>query len=469
MNDIDNARALLERHGQGHLLAFWGRLDDAQRQTLLQQLGQINWDELGKTIQSYVLRKPEAHIPDDLDAASFFPLVPDSPARRALYERATARGEEMLRSGRVAAFTVAGGQGTRLGFDGPKGTFPITPVKHKPLFQYFAESIVRLSQKHGHPLPWYIMTSELNDQATRGFFAANGNFGLGKDDVVFFSQGTMPAIGLDGKLLLASPGSLALAPDGHGGSLTALRRSGALDDMRSRGVDTISYFQVDNPLVGVADPLFLGLHDLERSEMSAIMLPKTGPYEKLGNFCVSQGKLQIIEYSDMPAKLAEARKPDGQLKFLAGSPAIHVLSRAFAERLTAGGSLRLPWHRADKKVPCVDAAGAPVNPAEPNAVKVESFIFDALPLADKTMILEAAREDKFAPTKNKEGVDSVVSCRAMLVDRDSRWLNACGVNVPPGCVVELSPKSFVDAEDVAARAAAKPFPPLTANQEYYFE
>ena len=199
------------------------------------------------------------------------------------------------------------------------------------------------------------------------------------------------------------------------------------------------------------------------------MLPKTNPYEKLGNFCVSQGKLQIIEYSDMPAALAEARNRDGQLQFLAGSPAIHVLARAFAERLTAGGALKLPWHRADKKVPCVAPDGTPVNPAEPNAVKLESFIFDALPLADKTMILEAAREDEFAPTKNKEGVDSVVSCRAMLADRDARWLEACGVHVPAGCLVELSPRSFIDPEDVAARAAATPFPHLAAGSEHYFE
>ena len=190
--------------------------------------------------------------------------------------------------------------------------------------------------------------------------------------------------------------------------------------------------------------------------MSAIMLAKTGPHEKLGNFCVSGGRLNIIEYSDLPEELAQKRNPDGSLAFLAGSPAIHMISRRFVADLTANGSLKLPWHRADKKIPAVDAAGVQVKPDAPNGVKLESFIFDALPLAKRTMILEGERKEVFAPTKNATGVDSAESCRQMLIDRDARRLEAAGVVVPrraDGSVdakIEISPAAVLDDEDARA-------------------
>jgi UDP-N-acetylglucosamine/UDP-N-acetylgalactosamine diphosphorylase len=317
-----------------------------------------------------------------------------------------------------------------------------------------------------------IMTSELNDKATRDFFAANKFFGLPEGAVDFFTQGTMPAIAYDGSLLLAAADSLALAPNGHGGTLLALKKSGLLAKLASEGVEHISYFQVDNPLVPVVDPLFIGLHSLEGAEISAIMLPKTNAKEKLGNFCLSKGRVQIIEYSDMPDELAEKRASDGSLAFIAGSPAIHVLSRAFVERLTKDGRLELPWHRADKKVAFLDESGKLVSPEKPNAVKLESFIFDALPLATKTVILEGRREDLFAPTKNPTGVDSVESCRAMLVDRDARRLELAGVKVPrkpdgsPDCVIEISPALVLDDED-AAKLLKNVKAPTPGGEAYY--
>ena len=285
----------------------------------------------------------------------------------------------------------------------------------------------------------------------------------------------MPAIGYDGKLLLAEKDSLSLSPNGHGGTLLALRKSGALARMEAEKTDCISYFQVDNPLIPVVNPFFLGMHDLEKSEMSAIMLAKTGPFEKLGNFCVTNGHLEIIEYSDLPAELAESRNPDGTLRFIAGSPAIHMISRAFVEKLTAGGSLKLPWHRADKKVPFVDEAGNPVKPAEPNAVKLESFIFDAMPLASRTMVLEGKREDLFAPTKNPTGVDSVESCRAMLIDRDARRLEAAGVKVARdaegkvAAEIEVSPRAVCDDADAAEYVKAHNLREVAAGARLYFE
>ena len=246
-----------------------------------------------------------------------------------------------------------------------------------------------------------------------------------------------------------APDSLALSPNGHGGTLLALKRSGALEEMKQEGVEFLSYFQVDNPLAPFTDVLFLGLHALEKSDMSARMLPKTNAFEKLGNFCVCNGRLQIIEYSDLPAELAESTNPDGTLRFISGSPAIHVISREFVEKLTCSGRLDLPWHRADKKIPCI----AEPKPERPNGVKLESFIFDALSLARTTLVLEGDRAEMFAPTKNPTGVDSVESCREMLIARDIRRLRAAGVTVEEGAKIEIDPRKVLDDADGRELAA----------------
>lgn len=464
----------LRKYGQDFVASKLESLSGEPRAKLEKQLSEIDFAELSELIRDYVLQKPVTEIPADLAPAPFFPFPAKDEAQKAYYEKARKEGERLLAEGKVAFLVVAGGQGTRLGFDGPKGTYPITPIRHKTLFQYFAETISRVSKKYGRNLHWFIMTSELNDKRTREFFRENAYFGLGEENVTFFTQGTMPAISYEGKLLMNAPDSLALSPNGHGGTLLALKKSGALDEMKRRGVDYISYFQVDNPLAPMADPLFLGLHSLEKSEISSRMLPKTNPYEKLGNFCVSGGRLQIIEYSDMPAELAERRNPDGTLAFLSGSPAIHVISRTFVEELTKDGRLNMPWHRADKKVPYINGNNELVKPEQPNAVKLESFIFDALPLAKHTLVLEGSRKDHFAPTKNATGVDSAESCRRMLCERDAERLDLAGKKVPrkadgtPDCLVEISPAAVCDNDDaVKILSDAKYKAPEPGSEVYY--
>ena len=438
---------------QEQILRYWDELDESSRESFVSQLEEIDWQLIGRLAGEYVLKRPETLIPDDLAPAEFFPLHPADDAMEKLYAKAVAEGEKLLREGKICCLTVAGGQGTRLGFDGPKGTYPIGPVTDRTLFEYFAGAIGRAGEKYGRKINWFLMTSPINREATEKFFREKDFFGLDEDQVFFFTQGTMPAFGGDGKLLLSAKNSLSLSPDGHGGTLLALYRSGALDKMVADGNEYISYFQVDNPLVPVVSPLFAGLHVLEKSEMSAIMLSKTNSKEKLGNFCVSGSRVQIIEYSDLPDELAEKRNPDGTLAFVAGSPAIHILSRTFVEKLTAGGSLQLPWHRADKKIPSLDEFGNLTAPAEPNGVKLESFIFDALPMAEKVMILEGDRKEIFAPTKNAVGVDSAESCREMITARNARRLAACGVKIPyrqdgaVDAVIEISPRLVFDDAD----------------------
>jgi UDP-N-acetylglucosamine/UDP-N-acetylgalactosamine diphosphorylase len=467
MTDMDirdryhRAVEVLDRHDQRHLLHFWDNLDSVSRARLLDQIERIDWDQISELIESHVHNKPETDLPQQIDPA---PSYPHDPGTRWTdhYRRARQLGEQLVRDGKVAAFTVAGGQGTRLGWDGPKGTFPATPITGKPLFQVFAEYLLKVQRKYATRVPWYIMTSPTNDAPTRQSFKDNSYFGLSPEDVMFFPQGTMPSIGLDGKVLLASPDELALNPDGHGGSLRALFTSGAIGDMRKRGIEQISYFQVDNPNVKCIDPLFIGLHAMDGAQMSSKMIPKTGPFEKLGNFCLIDGRVTVIEYSDLPDELAEQRNEDGSLRFVAGSIAIHVIAVGFVEKLNEG-RFQLPFHRAEKKVEHIDLdSGQFVEPRQPNAIKLETFVFDALPLCDKSIIYETDRVEDFAPIKNAEGVDSAVSSQQLQSLRAARWLKQAGVNVPLNenavdAVIELSHLTAVEPADLAQ---APHLPPL---------
>jgi len=455
MDAPETIRRTLDEHGQSHLLQFYDELSEAQRETLTRRLSEIDFGLLDELTRKHVLTKPQAGIGGDIQPPEIVPATPEDETQEAEHREARGRGERLIAEGKVAMFVVAGGQGTRLGFEEPKGCLQATPVAHKPLFQVFSEQCLAASARSDARIPWYIMTSPANDVATRAFFRQQNFFGLSADDVFFLVQGTMPAIGFDGKLLLREKGSVALSPDGHGGSLKALKVSGALEDMARRGVELISYFQVDNPLVRCLDPLFVGLHDLRGAEMSAKALPKRDPMEKLGNFCLLDGKVTVIEYSDMPEDLAHRTNEDGRLRFSAGSIAIHILSRSFVERLTSGRDASLPFHRAEKKVPYVNERGEVVTPEEPNAVKLEMFVFDALPLARETVILETRRSEEFSPIKNAEGEDSAATSLHDQIRRAASWLEAAGISVPRdangqvAAELEISPLFADSAEELA--------------------
>jgi len=428
-------------HGQQHLLAFFDDLDEAKQQRLLDQIQTINFPALDGLIEKYVFDRPRFTLPDDLRPAPYYPVRPTEGGLRDKMAIARSEGERLLRQGKVAAFVVAGGSGTRLGYDGPKGTFPAAPVTGKSLFEMFADYLKKAQDKYRTTIPWYVMTSPSNDAATRAFFADNEYFGLDEANVMFFEQGTMPSIGYDGKILLADRDEIALSADGHGGSLKALYRRGAIEDMKRRGIEQISYFQVDNPMVHCVDPLFLGLHALDGAAMSSKMVTKNYGTEKLGNFCLIDGRVTIVEYSDLPDELAEQRDEQGQLRFRSGSPAIHVIRVDFVKELNAEGELNLPFHRADKKVAHIDpATGEHVAPDEPNAVKLEQFVFDALPLCETSIVLETERAEEMAFIKNAEGENSPASSMRDQCDRAGRWLESVGVNVPWGA------DGHVDAE-----------------------
>lgn len=462
----DQIIARFRAAGQEQVFQFWERLDAAGRAALIAQAAEIDLDEIARLHRTLVAAKTGPGVDWGRLEPAPFERLPANGGGAAAWREARAAGEAALRAGRVAAFTVAGGQGTRLGYDGPKGTFPVTPVKAKPLFQVFAEKILAAGRRHGKPLHWFIMTSHANHEQTEAFFAGHRCFGLDPARVHFFRQGRMPAVDFNGRILLEAPGALALSPDGHGGSLRALHRSGALDLMEREGVDTISYFQVDNPLVRCVDPEFIGWHLRSGAEMSSKALPKAYAEEKVGMFCRQDGRLVVIEYSDMPMEMQRQTRPGGGLRFSGGSIAIHVIGREFARRMAAGGEgVALPFHRADKKIATVDAAGQPVKPGKPNGVKFEMFVFDALPFARDPVVVETAREDDFSPVKNADGSDSPRTCRDDQLRQFARWFRAAGAAMPvdasglPPFAVEVSPLFGDDAESFRAawtRLPARP-------------
>jgi UDP-N-acetylglucosamine/UDP-N-acetylgalactosamine diphosphorylase len=357
----------------------------------------------------------------------------------------------------VACVLVAGGQGSRLGFDHPKGMFAIGPVSGKSLFQIHAEKVLAAARRYGRPVPLLVMTSDATHAETVEYFEKNHRFGLPPGDVAFFRQGTMPALDLaTGKLLMEKPGRLFTSPNGHGGTLTALNDSGLLETVAGRGVTQLFYFQVDNPLVKVADPVFLGHHVRADAEASSKVVAKAGPADKMGVFAEIDGRCTIIEYSDLPAELARQTDEQGRLRLWAGNPAIHIFSVDFLRRVTRGAS-RLPFHVARKKVPHLDEGGHDVSPEKENALKFETFIFDALPVARRWAVVEAPRREEFAPVKNATGVDSPQTAQQTISDLAADWLTRAGVRVPRDAegsaevALEISPLYALDAEELAAK------------------
>lgn len=439
----------LQRYGQEHVLRDWEQLGDGERRTLLDQLERLDLEQLR---QLYEQRNSTWHLPA-LDALKPAPTI----RLDADQQGARAQGEEALRAGEVAVLLVAGGQGSRLGFEHPKGMFPIGPISQKSLFQIHAEKVLALGRRYGKPLPFLVMTSPGNAAETQDFFAQHRSFGLGPSNVHFFTQGTMPALDFhSGKLLMEAPGRLFTSPNGHGGSLTALADAGLLAKLHERGIRHVFYFQVDNPLVKVADPVFLGHHLRARAEVSSKVVAKKSAEDKLGNLLLANGRCTMIEYSDMPKPLAQKTDEQGNLVFWAGSPAIHIFDLGFLGQVTQGHT-RIPFHVARKKVPHIDEKGKLVQPAVENALKFEMFVFDVLPRAERWTVVETSRREEFEPLKNATGADSPESVRQALCNLTADWLERAGVRVPrqsdgnAAVPLEISPLYALDAIELVAK------------------
>ncbi len=452
--------ATLEPTGQQHLLHYWDELSDLQRATLGGQIqgvdfqliqslfhgevDQPDWHELSRRAEP----PPAVRLAERESGQAGSLGISSAEAQR--------RGIEALEAGEVGVILTAGGQGSRLGFDLPKSLYPIGPVSEASLLQIHVEKVRALARRHKVSIPLYLMTSPATHEDTVKFVLENDRFGLAADELTVFCQGTMPAVDIDsGKLLLAEKDSLFLSPNGHGGTVTALHDTGALDDMKSRGVNTLFYFQVDNPLAPVCDAQFLGYHLLAESELTSLAIAKETPGEKVGNFAMIDGRLHVIEYSDLPDDVAEKRDDQGELQFWAGSIAIHVFDRNLFERAQSISST-LPYHIAKKKVAHLPPGGDRVEPSAPNALKFERFIFDLLPEAKNPIVVEFAEEECFAPLKNAPGApkDTEEYVQQMMCAQHRRWLEAAGASVADGAEVEISPLYALDAAGVAERVEA---------------
>lgn len=450
MESLEKARALTSKYDQEHLLRFYEELTPSDQNSLLEQILAVDFAQVAALHRDLVVNKTAEKA-----AGAVEPMKAKAWEEYGIAERAAmaALGMRALRDGKVAAFLVAGGQGTRLGHEGPKGVFDIGLPSRKSLFQLQAERLQRLARQAGKTIPWYIMTSEENHEQTTSFFRERRFFGMPERDVFFFKQGQLPVVDDQGKILLASKGRLSQGPNGNGGCFLALAKSGALEDMKRRGVEYVFFYSVDNALVKVCNPNFVGFAMHSGLPAASKAVVKAGPDEKVGVLCLRDGRPSVIEYSEMSPEMLNAREAAGpggsagRLKFEAANIAIHLFTRKFLE---TNGSSSLPYHVAHKKISHVDNTGVTVTPPSPNAWKFELFMFDLFPLASGMGALLVRREEEFAPVKNKDGVDSPKTARDLVLGLHRKWALAAGLTEEElkDKTVEISPLSSYAGEGV---------------------
>jgi UDP-N-acetylglucosamine/UDP-N-acetylgalactosamine diphosphorylase len=409
--------ARLVAAGQAHLLAHARTLSREVRAAFLEEAARVPWERVARA-----LREPPPALPPEL-------RPPEALTWRrqenegGILRRLGADGETLLREGKVATALLAGGQGTRLGHAGPKGTFVLGPTPDRTLYAILCERVLAAGRRAGRPVPLVVMTGPDTDLPTRDAFVGAGHFGLDPGDVEFVRQGELPALDAEGRALLAAPGRLALSPDGHGGLVQAFEDAGTFHRLRSRGVEVLTTFQVDNPLGRPLDPVFLGWFLERRAVAAGKAVRKRDPAEKVGVFARDlDGRVRIVEYAEMP----EGGLPD----LVLGSIALHAFSLPFLASLVAAPGFGLPFHKARKRVPHLGDDGRLVTPEVPNAVKLEQFLFDLLPLAPRVAIQEVDRRREFAPVKNATGEDSPETARAAVAAEIARWHREAGVPVP---------------------------------------
>lgn len=399
-NNIEYEEALkkLNKYSQEHLLKRYEFLDDERKEKIINQIKNIDFDQVTElfNITKKSVKNPEGTITN-------IEYVDKSKLSKEEYDKYYEIGKKIIEQGKYAVVTMAGGQGTRLGYVAPKGTFKIGGGIDKSLFEALSDTIKEAKNKFDTSIPWYIMTSRENNNATEKFFEKNDFFGLPYEDVKFFKQGELPMLTTEGKLMLDETGIIKLAADGHGGVFESLVKNGYLDDMKSRGIEWVFISGVDNVLAGLVDPIAVGLAISQGTLATGKSVVKRSPDERVGVFCKKNGRPYVIEYTEITDEMANARDNNGELLY--GES--HILTNLFnIKALENIAQNKLPYHKAFKKAKYMDENGEIVKPESPNAYKYEAFIFDAFESLDSMSILRVKREDEFAPLKNAEGEDS---------------------------------------------------------------
>uniref|UniRef100_A0A060TDR5 UDP-N-acetylglucosamine diphosphorylase n=1 Tax=Blastobotrys adeninivorans TaxID=409370 RepID=A0A060TDR5_BLAAD len=466
--DITKVRARFQAAGQDHVFAFWNTLSEDQRLELVNQLEQIDIELISQIARDTIVANKAA---EEAQTCEISPLPAESTASLldAPKEQVDAwynRGLELISQSKVGVVLLAGGQGTRLGSSDPKGCYNVGLPSKKSLFQLQAERIKKISelaQQKFNPsqnvdLPWYIMTSGPTKEPTVKFFEDHGYFGLDKKNVFFFEQGVLPCLTPQGKIILANPSTVSVAPDGNGGVYRALALSGVLDDIKTRGIEHIHTYCVDNSLVKVADPVFIGFSAEREVDIATKVVRKRDATESVGLIVSKNSRPGVIEYSEITPELASATV-DGNpslLKLRAANIVNHYYSAKFLLNIPNWSSSFLPFHKASKKIPYVDLeTGEQVAPSKPNGIKLEQFVFDVFPRLtfDNFASLEVSRQEEFSPLKNGPGagVDCPeTSCHDLLA-QGRRWLEQAGVKIASSVKdVEVSPLTSYGGEGLSS-------------------
>jgi UDP-N-acetylglucosamine/UDP-N-acetylgalactosamine diphosphorylase len=450
MTDVEKCRELLLQYGQEHILQFWEKLSEDDRDELIQDIKEINIPE----VTNYFQRATENLFADQEKLDDRLKPIPSSlygAVSRTSAELLSAYEEEGLKEiseSRVGILLMAGGQGTRLGSSDPKGMYDVGLPSHKSLYQIQAERIKKLTELAQERMgkrcviTWFIMTSEHTMGPTMDFFENHQYFGLDKNNVIMFEQGLLPCFSFDGKIILEKPHKIAQAPDGNGGLYRALRDKKILDVIEDRGIKYLHAHSVDNILVKVADPVFIGYCIRKGAECGAKVVEKAFPTEPLGVVCNVDGKYQVVEYSEITLKTAEMRNNDGRLTFSAGNICNHFFTTEFLRSIADRHERNLKLHVAKKKIPYVDSEGKRSSPEKPNGIKIEKFVFDVFQFCNNLVVWEVIREDEFSALKNADNTDkdNPTTARKDIYCLHKRFIQNAGGLLEEGSVVcEISP------------------------------
>uniref|UniRef100_A0A8C8E0Z5 UDP-N-acetylglucosamine pyrophosphorylase 1, like 1 n=1 Tax=Oryzias sinensis TaxID=183150 RepID=A0A8C8E0Z5_9TELE len=439
MLSFGEAKQTLESAGQAHVLQFWPELSEEERDSFLRELAQLDLRGLRGHCEAAAAAaaSPPSRLDRDME-----PIPPELIGSSRKSDRKAVcqwESEGLLQISKncVGVLLLAGGQGTRLGVQYPKGMYNVGLPSGKTLYQIQAERIRKIQQiadcKHGTAcsIPWYIMTSEFTLAPTKKFFEENHYFGLESANIIMFEQRMIPAVTFDGKVIMQSKGKIAMAPDGNGGLYKALVENKVLEDMKKRGVEFLHVYCVDNILVKMADPVFIGFCVSKGADCGAKVVEKTHPAEPVGVVCRVGGIPQVVEYSEIQLETADLREPGGGLVYSAGNICNHFFTRTFLEDVAEKFESQLKQHVAAKKVPYVDTHGNQVTPTKPNGIKMEKFVFDVFPFSRNFVVFEAMREEEFSPLKNADGAaaDSPTTARSSLLAQHCRWALSAGATL----------------------------------------
>ena len=408
MEKINEVKEILKKNHQEQLLICYDKLDNKGKEKLLDQILSIDFDLMNELYEN---TKKEIKIGDDkIEPIEY---VDKDKLSKEEYEKLEKKGVEIIKEGKLAVLTMAGGQGTRLGYNGPKGTFDIGLDTHKSLFELIEEPIKEANSKYNVIIPWYIMTSNENNAETVKFFEDNKYFGYPKEGIKFFIQGELPMIDKEGKILVNEEGFLKLAADGHGGVFESMLKSGVLQDMNNKGVEWVFIGPVDNPLVNMVDPIFVAIADNKKCMAAGKSVVKARPEERVGVFCKRNSKPSVVEYTEISEEMSNKKDENGELVF--GES--HINCNLFnIKRINEIAKNKLPYHEAFKKANYINSKGELVTAEKPNAYKFETFIFDAFQSMESMAVMRVKRDEEFAPVKNAEGIDSPETARQLYIN-----------------------------------------------------